>query len=43
MAMAGSWQPSSGDQRKVEAMPPEPSGLKTATGPRRARNGAVYS
>ena len=40
-AVAGSWQPSTGDQQNVEGTLPMYCGLNTCTGPRRARTAAV--
>ena len=41
IAVAGSWQPSTGDQRKVDGTPPMYWGLNTCTGPSWARTAAV--
>ena len=41
MAVAGSWHPSTGHQRKVEGTPPMCWGLKTCTGPYWARTALV--
>ena len=40
IAVAGSWQPSTGDQRKVDGTPPMYWGLNTCTGPSWARTAA---
>ena len=41
MAVAGSWQPSTGDQQKVDGTPPMCWGLNTCTGAKRERTGVV--
>jgi len=41
MAVAGSWQPATGDHRKVDATPPMCCGLNTWTGPRQVRAALV--
>ena len=41
IAVAGSWQPSTGDQQNVDGTPPMCCGLNTYTGPRNERTAAV--
>ncbi len=41
IAVAGSWQPWTGFQQKVEGTPPMRCGLNTCTGPYWARTGPV--
>ena len=41
IAVAGSWQPSTGDQQNVDGTPPMCCGLNTCTGPSCARTALV--